>query len=88
MLVLSRKLGERILVPQCGLTVTIIAVDGKIVRLGIDAPAEVTVLREELVRQKKEAAKCGGREHSTGTECLATVSRTKKRRDGEQSKQR
>jgi len=54
MLVLSRKLGERIVVPQCGLAVTIIAVKGKAVRLGIDAPAAVTILREELVRQKKD----------------------------------
>jgi len=54
MLVLSRKLRERIVVPQCGLAVTVIAVEGKTVRLGIDAPAEVAVLREELIRQKKD----------------------------------
>jgi carbon storage regulator len=53
MLVLSRKRGERIVVPQCRLVVTIIAIRGKAVRLGIDAPAEVTVLRGELVRRKK-----------------------------------
>jgi carbon storage regulator len=53
MLVLSRKLGERIVAPQCGLTITIVAVKGKTVRLGIDAPAEVTVLRAEVVRQRK-----------------------------------
>jgi len=53
MLVLSRKPGERIVVPQCGLAVTIIAVEGKAVRLGFDAPAEVAVLREELVRENK-----------------------------------
>jgi len=35
MLALSRKLGERILVPPCGLAVTVIAVEGKAVRLGI-----------------------------------------------------
>ena len=45
MLVLGRKPGERIVVPQCGLAVIIIAVKGKTVRLGIDAPAEVAVLR-------------------------------------------
>jgi carbon storage regulator CsrA len=52
MLILSRKLGERIVVPQCGMAVTVLAVKGKAVRLGIDAPAEVTVLRDELVRPK------------------------------------
>jgi carbon storage regulator len=47
MLVLSRKPGEVIVVPQCELTVTIIAVDGKKVRLGISAPDEIDVYREE-----------------------------------------
>ncbi len=53
MLVLSRKPGERIVVPQCGLAVTIIAVEGKAVRLGFDAPAEVAIFRAELVRENK-----------------------------------
>ena len=38
MLVLARKLGERIVVPDCGLTITVVAIDGGTVRLGIDAP--------------------------------------------------
>ena len=33
MLVLSRKIGERILVPHCAMTVTVIAVEGNRVRL-------------------------------------------------------
>lgn len=48
MLVLSRKPGERVLVPDCELTVTVLAIDGKTVRLGISAPAEVRVFREEV----------------------------------------
>ena len=48
MLVLSRKLGERIRVPDCALTVTVLAVEGKTVRLGISAPADVAVYREEV----------------------------------------
>jgi carbon storage regulator len=51
MLVLSRKLGERILVPHCDLTVTVVAVEGNTVKLGITAPAEVGVYREELWRK-------------------------------------
>jgi len=52
MLVLSRKLGERILVPDCGLQITVVAVKGNAVRLGITAPAETAVYREEVWRQK------------------------------------
>jgi carbon storage regulator len=51
MLVLSRKVGEQIRVPLCDLTVTVIAIRGNAVRLGISAPDEVTVYREEIWRQ-------------------------------------
>jgi carbon storage regulator len=51
MLVLSRKLGERIVVPDCELVVTVLSVDGKTVRLGVSAPEEVDVYREEVWRR-------------------------------------
>jgi carbon storage regulator len=51
MLVLSRKLGERILVPHTDLTVTVIAIDGNTVKLGINAPTDVGIYREELWRK-------------------------------------
>jgi carbon storage regulator len=47
-LVLSRREGEEILVPECGVTVTVLAVQGNKIRLGIRAPAEVEILRGEL----------------------------------------
>jgi len=54
MLVLTRKRGEAIIIPGCSVKVTIVAIKGNQVRLGIAAPAEVAVLREELVPRKKE----------------------------------
>jgi len=48
MLVLSRKVGERVVVPHVDLTVTVLEVRGKVVRLGISAPADVDVHREEV----------------------------------------
>lgn len=48
MLVLSRKLGERIVVPDIDLTLTVVAIEGNTVRLGITAPSEIGVYREEL----------------------------------------
>src|SRR5260370_42338377 len=51
MLVLTRNIGERILVPHCELAVTVIAVEGKTVRLGISAPEDVPVYREEVWQQ-------------------------------------
>ena len=55
MRVLSRKIGERILVPHCELAVTVIAVEGKAVRLGISAPEGIAVYREEVWHQKSES---------------------------------
>jgi carbon storage regulator len=48
MLVLSRKPGEVIVVPQCELTITVISVEGNNIRLGFSAPDEVDVYRKEV----------------------------------------
>ena len=49
MLVLTRRIGETLRIAD-DILVTIIDVKGNQVRLGIDAPAALTVLREELVQ--------------------------------------
>jgi carbon storage regulator len=49
MLVLSRKIGEKIVAPQCGLTVAVLGIHGNTVRLGITAPPDLIVHREELM---------------------------------------
>jgi carbon storage regulator len=51
MLVLSRKLGEQIVVPGLHLTLTVLSIEGKTVRLGVSAPAKVAVYREEVWKQ-------------------------------------
>jgi carbon storage regulator len=59
MLVLSRKVGERILLPDSNVVVTVVAVKGNRVRLGVSAPADVAVYREELWCQTgRERAAC------------------------------
>ncbi len=47
MLVLSRKVGERILIGD-QIAVTVVRITGGGVRIGIEAPAEMPVIREEL----------------------------------------
>jgi len=59
MLVLSRTVNERIVIDG-GIVITIVKVQGDKVRIGIDAPKNVGVNREE-VAQKKLA----GNENST-----------------------
>lgn len=50
MLVLSRRLGESIVIGN-DVVVTVLDVKGDQVRLGIDAPRDVQVHREEVYRQ-------------------------------------
>ncbi len=52
MLVLSRKEGEEVVVPGCGLTVTVLNVGGNRVRLGFSAPPGLGILRKELWRDE------------------------------------
>jgi carbon storage regulator len=51
MLVLSRRQSERIKLGD-SITVTVVRVSGDRVRLGIEAPANVVVLREEISEKR------------------------------------
>jgi len=55
MLVLSRRESEQIVIDG-RITVSIVQVKGKVVRLGIEAPREVPIRREELGVGKKVVA--------------------------------
>jgi len=57
MLVLSRKVGEKILIGD-KISVTVVRVAQGIVRIGVDAPKEMPILREEI----KEQAEGNGQE--------------------------
>jgi carbon storage regulator len=48
MLVLTRKLGEQVVVPECELTFTILEIHKDKVRVGIAAPIDVKVYRHEV----------------------------------------
>jgi carbon storage regulator len=65
MLVLSRRAGERIQIGD-SIVVTVVRVGPQEVRLGIDAPHEVEIVRSELV--KPEAGGGRRREHCAAGE--------------------
>ena len=54
MLVLSRRVGERILIGD-NISVTVVRVTGGGVRIGIEAPPEMPVIRQELKEQLENA---------------------------------
>jgi carbon storage regulator CsrA len=56
MLVLARRLNEKILFPTLGVTIQVVGAKPGLVRLGIDAPDDVAVLREEVLHRTLEAA--------------------------------
>jgi carbon storage regulator len=53
-LVVSRKVGERILIGE-KIAITVVKVGSSGVRIGIEAPKEMAVIREELAEQLRRA---------------------------------
>lgn len=74
MLILSRKQGEAILVDG-GIRIVVLATDNGGVRLGIEAPSEVGIVREEIVeRIADENRRAGATE--AGRKWLSTLTGT------------
>ncbi|RMG36329.1 MAG: carbon storage regulator [Planctomycetota bacterium] len=53
MLVLSRKVGERVLIGD-QIAVTVVRIGPNAVRLGIEAPKELNIVREELLARIRD----------------------------------
>ncbi|MFK5938776.1 MAG: carbon storage regulator CsrA [Sulfurimonas sp.] len=54
MLVLARKLDEAITIGD-NIVVKVISVDKGVVKLGIDAPSDVSIVRNELLKDVKDS---------------------------------
>ena len=67
MLVLSRKVGERILIGE-EIAVTVVRVSGGGVRIGIEAPHEMMVVREELALEQSSDELSNGSDRNSGPE--------------------
>jgi carbon storage regulator CsrA len=61
MLVLARKLDESIVIGD-GITVKIVSIEKGIVKLGIDAPRDVEILRSELIEDVRESNRASSKE--------------------------
>ena len=55
MLILTRRLGEKLIIGD-EVIATVLGVKGNQVRIGIDAPADVSVHREEIYERIKQEA--------------------------------
>jgi len=56
MLVLARKLDESIVIGD-NIVVKIVSIENGVVKLGIDAPKEISIIRDELIQEVKEQNK-------------------------------
>jgi carbon storage regulator len=62
MLVMNRKSGQHVFVPQYGIDLKIVEIRGNQVRIGITAPPEIKVYRGEIwkrVQSRHDAKKAG-----------------------------
>ena len=59
MLILTRRVGESLMIGD-DVTITVLGVKGNQVRIGVKAPKEVAVHREEILNRIEEAAAAEG----------------------------
>jgi carbon storage regulator len=84
MLVLSRRVREKIVFPALNVTVQVVAVKGGGVRLGIEAPPEVDIVREELLSLASSPSAGGrGPRSEAAPEGTCRARRARHRRDNQ-----
>jgi carbon storage regulator len=71
MLVLSRRVGESIVIGD-GVVVTVLEIRGDVVRVGVDAPREVKVHRQELLVELADTNRAAA---SASEESIADLSK-------------
>ncbi len=82
MLILSRRSGESITIGN-DITVTIVDISGSQVRLGIAAPREVRVLREEIYQAIQEENRAAANVPDSGRKLEDALKRLQSKKPGQ-----
>ncbi|HXK30480.1 MAG TPA: carbon storage regulator CsrA [Candidatus Binatia bacterium] len=85
MLILSRKSGESIAIGD-DITITIVTISGSQVRLGIAAPREVRVLREEIYKAMQEENRAAANVPDSGRKLEDALKQLQSKKPGEPDK--
>ncbi len=56
MLVLTRKVDDSIVIGD-NITIKVVSVEGGVVKLGIDAPKDISIIRSELIKEVENSNK-------------------------------
>lgn len=59
MLVISRKVGEKIVIPGLNTEIEVVSIQGSKIRLGISAPSDVNIQRQEILLSLGEGGRVG-----------------------------
>lgn len=70
MLILTRRVGETVMIGE-DVTVTVLGVKGTQVRIGVNAPREVAVHREEIFERIKREESGEGEDHPNDAEIMS-----------------
>jgi carbon storage regulator CsrA len=70
LLILGRRINQSIVFPNCGITVRILDVNGRVAKIGIEAPRNVAIMRGELAMASSgsHSDRSGLKERSAGDE--------------------
>lgn len=89
MLILGRRINQSIVFPNCGITVRILDVNGRVAKIGIEAPRSVEIMRGELAMSTRSSnssvptvdSHSVGYEQSNAPECELPVMQLAQRLD-------
>jgi len=74
MLVLARKLNESIVIGD-NITIKVVSLENGVVKLGIEAPREVSIIRSELIEEVKASNQAAVQEHAIDRDSIDSLSK-------------